>query len=313
MCCVVVVGQVMGLGSRRKPDRLELDVYGKIDPALRVAQEQERLPIRARELRALAVGVKGELYVAADHAVLLFDARGKQTGRLNVGDAVYALAVAPEGLYLAMRNHVQVWDVAAGRQVAVWPEVEGRPYLTSIAVGPKDVYVADAGNRVVVRFNKAGKAVNRIGEQDRLHGVPGFVVPSPYFDCALAADGTVWVANPGRHQFENYTPEGTLMKRWGAIGVDIDAFSGCCNPSHFTLKGDAFVTSEKGLVRIKVHAPDGKLVGVVAGPKEFRRRAVGLDMVMHPQGYLLVLDPAERCVRAYRFDRDEGKKGAVTP
>jgi hypothetical protein len=301
MGCLVLVGQVWGLGSRRRPQRLNLDAHMKIDPVLRMAREQERLPIRAQELRGLAVGKDGFLYVAADRVVLVYDARGRRTGKLSVGAPVYALAVVPEGLYLALQDHVQVWDVAAGKATAVWPKLAGRPYLTSIAVGEKDVYVADAGNRRVVRFDKAGKVQNHIGERDSVNGVPGCVVPSPYFDCALAGDGTVWLANPGRHQFENYTPEGKLLKRWGRAGAAIDKFSGCCNPSHFALVGDAFVTSEKGLVRIKVHGADGELKGVVAGPKEFKRRTLDLDLAIHPQGHLLVLDPMERCVRAYRF------------
>ena len=75
----------------------------------------------------------------------------------------------------------------------------------------------------------------------------------------------MWVVNPGMHAFENYEFDGDLRAFWENTSMKIDGFSGCCNPAHFTFLPDgSFVTSEKGLVRVKVHKPSGELLGVVA-------------------------------------------------
>jgi hypothetical protein len=76
--------------------------------------------------------------------------------------------------------------------------------------------------------------------------------------------------NPGNHAFESYTDDGTLRDHWEKISIDIDGFLGCCNPARITtLKDDSFVTSEKGMVRIKIYDHSGNLVSVVAPPDLF--------------------------------------------
>ena len=52
-----------------------------------------------------------------------------------------------------------------------------------------DVFAADAGNRVVLRYDKSGKLLGRIGEKNKERNVPGIVMPSPYLDVTLARDG----------------------------------------------------------------------------------------------------------------------------
>ena len=104
--------------------------------------------------------------------------------------------------------------------------------------------MADAVNRSVHRFDISGKYLDsfegKTGGQD-LHG---FIVPSPYFDLKVNGDGELWVINPGKHAFENYTDDGELRSYWENNSMKVDGFSGCCNPAHIAFLPDgSFITS----------------------------------------------------------------------
>ena len=62
------------------------------------------------------------------------------------------------------------------------------------------MFVADAGRRIVVRYDLEGNFVNEIGRKDEKRNIDGFVIPSPYFDIAVAKDGLLRVVNPGEHR-----------------------------------------------------------------------------------------------------------------
>ncbi|MBI4564009.1 MAG: hypothetical protein HY716_04860 [Planctomycetes bacterium] len=138
------------------------------------------------------------------------------------------------------------------------------------------------------------------GAKENAAGIPGLVIPSPFFDVAIDPAGRLWVANTGRHSLESYRPDGSLITSWGRASAGIEDFSGCCNPSHFAIGRDgSFVTSEKGIVRIKLHGPTGRLIGVVATAREFPAGAVGLDVAIDTEDRVLVLDPSTSTIRRY--------------
>src|SRR5690606_23096189 len=113
-----------------------------------------------------------------------------------------------------------------------------------------------------LQFEIEGKA-----EEGSLHG---FIVPSPSFDLAINNDNELWVVNPGMHAMEHYSFDGRLRRHWSHSGINHEGFSGCCNPGHFTFMNDGrFVTSEKGLVRIKTYRQSGEFEGLVAAPVKF--------------------------------------------
>ncbi len=160
--------------------------------------------------------------------------------------------------------------------------------------------MADAGNHIVWKFDKSGNRLKRIGEKDEARDIPGFIIPSPYFDVALDPDGFLWVANTGRHSIENYTKDGDFRTSWGEFSMGIEGFSGCCNPSHFAILEDgSFVTSEKGLARVKVYNRIGALVSVVALPDQFIEGTIGLDLAVDSSQRIYVLDPRQKLVRIF--------------
>jgi hypothetical protein len=136
-------------------------------------------------------------------------------------------------------------------------------------------------------------------EEEALHG---FIVPSPYFDLALNAEGDLWVANPGNHSIENYTEDGRMREFWKQSSMKIEGFSGCCNPAQFTFLPDgSFVTSEKGLVRIKIYKPSGEFKGVVAAPDKFVDDGHAPEVVADEAGNIYALDFDKKMIRLFEL------------
>jgi DNA-binding beta-propeller fold protein YncE len=208
-----------------------------------------------------------------------------------------------------MRNRIVAIDPKDGSTTA-WPVLDERAYLTSLAVDAENVYAADAGNRVVLRSDHAGKLLGRIGERDDARQIPGLVVPSPYLDVAFDPQGALWVVNPGKHGLESYRLNGELISAWYRPSMELDGFCGCCNPMHVAFRRDgSLVTAEKGLDRVKVYAPDNTLLGVVATPEAFgdstnqaqpcTTEAVIGDIVTDAAGRVYVLDKTRDTVRIF--------------
>jgi hypothetical protein len=299
-----------GLGEAFTYDLKELR---KTDPSLIKYKEIDKIETGFQDVFGVAVGPNEKIYVAGDQAIRIFNTIGDRLPEIKLADSPRCLTVTDdETIYVGMKDYVEAYDSTGLRQ-ASWEHLGQRAVLTSIAVSGNDVFLADAGNRVVLRYDTSGKLVNRIGEKDEEKNIPGFVVPSPYFDLAVAPDGLLRVVNPGLHKIEAYTFDGYLELSWGETSTNVEGFSGCCNPVNFAFLLDGgFVTCEKGLPRVKTYDADGVFVGVVAGPESFAEHGKacppdgfsdcqtgGLDVAVDSQGRVLVLDPDERTVRIF--------------
>ncbi len=328
------------------PKRFAYDIQARkeIDPALIKYEEKQSIPVAMDAPRAIAVGPlipsekPGEkpsqsIYVGGDRKIVVFRPDGTTSASYALEFEPRALAVTRERIYVAARSHIAVLD-NNGVLITTWPERGQRALFTSITVDPSenesggnDVYVADAGNRIVLRYDSDGRL---LGEIDRPPADPadpkasrlGFIVPSPFFDVAMGDDGLLRVVNPGRHTIEAYTPQGLLEKplTWGKRGFDIKGFCGCCNPAAIAILPDGrFVTGEKGLPRVKVYSPQGRFECVVAGPKTLDPTATGaedtrdvykltaVDLAVDSQGRVLVLDPKAKSVRVFVRKDEKGE------
>lgn len=268
------------------------------DPKPLLYEEKRRIDLSDVHCNGITVGLNGLLYAAGENALIIFDSNGSLRKRVDLeGEATCIASDEGNLLYLGMVEHVEVYT-AEGEQKDMWVSLGSNAVITSIAVSPDIVYVADAGNRLVMGFSKEGRLETIIG--DRKRGAPGFIIPSPYFDVAVGPDNTLWAANTGRRQLENYSPDGRMISSWGQSSVSIEDFCGCCNPSHFAILPDgSFVTSEKGIPRVKVYNPLGQFAGVVSGPDQFVAGAVGLDIAVTEQGEILLLDPGMGHIRVF--------------
>lgn len=259
------------------------------------------------------------MYVSGDFAIRRFDADGRKLSEIPTTEPPGAIAVGADGkIYATFGAKVWVYD-PNGQRVATWPTRENAMF-TSIAATEAGVFVANASERVVLRYGRDGELRDVIGKKDEARNVPGFVVPSPYFDLAMAPDGLLRVVNPGRHKIEAYTVDGDHEVAWGRFSaIDPGGFVGCCNPANIAILPSphspgsfaGFVTAEKGLSRIKVYDPDGKFVGFLAGPDTFARHDalvsarpsgqpfMALDVAAGADGRVYVLDGAVGNVRVF--------------
>jgi hypothetical protein len=287
----------------------------KIDRKLIQYQERRRYPCPHEDARRIAVGPDARLYLLAGEYVTITDLNGSTLGEIVLSGPARCLAPSPTGeLYVGLRDHVEVFD-AKGQHHAAWAPLGRRAWLTGIALSKDSAFLADAGNRVLLRCDRVdGKVVGRIGEKNKEHNAPGFIVPSPFFDVELHSDGLLRVTNPGRHRVEAYTLDGDFEFAWGKASAAIDGFCGCCNPIAIALLPDGrVVTAEKGLPRVKVYAADGTFESVVAGPESFPENArsgagdspsdgvrAGLDVAADAQGQVYVLDQVAGVIHVFQ-------------
>jgi DNA-binding beta-propeller fold protein YncE len=304
-----------GLGQEFIYDLKDL---GKVDPNLILYTESApKINTRFTKSHAIALDSRGTIYVAGDKAIRKFDENGNDLGEIKLNDVPMCLTFDTDGkIYIAMKSHVQVYD-NQHKLLATWQSLGSDAVLTGITVSKNDVFVADAGNRIVYRFDKTGKLINRIGDKDKDRNIPGFIIPSPHFDLNVAPDGLLRVVNPGNHRIEAYTYNGDLEFSWGKFSnTDLKGFCGCCNPVNFAILPDeSFVTVEKGLTRLKIYDPEGAFVGVVAGPEQLAQEGTcricntaaecqtgSFDVAVDASGRIFVIDTIKNVVRVFTKD-----------
>jgi outer membrane protein assembly factor BamB len=273
--------------------------------------EEATIPLEGDKPTALAVADDGRLWVAAGDALYAYDSEGAPLARTELGQPVGAMAVDPAGtLYLAIEDRIEL--IAPSGERSRWEGLGERAIITSLVAAQDRLYAADAGNRVVWRFDGSGRLLGVIGRDGGAGS--GFAIPSPSFDVALAPEGELWVVNPGELRVQRHDADGGLVATWGRPGTDIEGFAGCCNPAHIAALPDgSLVTAEKGLARVKVYAPDGRLLAVVAEPSAFEPGTTGLDLAVDPEGRILVLDPSEGALRIFARDESESTGGRGEP
>lgn len=267
-------GWTAGAGKKANPFAYDIERLARTDPRLVQYEQVGRFRSPDPEPRRLALGPEGRLYLATKTGVCVTDSAGAQVNDISLGGPARCVAVAGDGtIYAGLRDHVEVFD-PKGRRLAAWETPGKRTWLSGLTVGERDVFAADSGNRVVLRYDKSGKLMGRIGEKNKVRNVPGLIVPSPYLDVKLGRDGLLRVNNPGRHCVEVYTTSGDLELSWGKPSAAIEGFCGCCNPVGLALLPDGrCITCEKGLPRVKVYAAGGAFECVVAGPESFPENA----------------------------------------
>lgn len=288
--------------------RYDLSTLRKVDPALIVADEEPGFAAGVPRPSVLALGPSNAVYVAGAGEIARFDLDGRRESSFKVSAAVTAMAVDREDgrVFAAFGDRVEILG-ADGAGIGAWHGLNSNSVFSAIVLLGKSAFVADAGNRLVLRYGMDGVLQSRFGDKTSEYS-EGFVIPSPYFPLVAGVDESLWVVDTGRHRFINLTQDGRIRSRWEKAGMSIQGFCGCCNPTHFAVRDDgSFVTAEKGLVRVKVHAADGSLVGVVAAPDKFGADTRGLSLVVDGRGRVLVLDPERGEVRIFKMRN--GDKG----
>lgn len=290
--------------DRDNPFEYNISNFKKSDSGLVHYSEVRHIDIELNELFGIAIGADNKIYVSGDNSVLILNSGGNIQTTIAAGQPVRCLTVDGEGdIYLGMADHIEIYN-QKGIKKAQWEFLGEDAIVTSIAVSKEAVFIADAGNHVVWKYDKTGALLSRIGDRNEAKDIPGFIIPSPYFDVGIDPDGFFWVVNPGRHSLENYNSDGGIRSSWGYYSMEMEGFCGCCNPSHFVIMEDgSFVTSEKGIARVKILNRIGRLVSIVAGAEQFDEGTVGLDLALDSEQRIFVLDPKRRSVRVFEKKR----------
>jgi len=281
------------------PYKYDVDEYKKVDTTTVLYKESITFPVKEELLTGIAVSGK-LIHIVSVKYLLTYDYSGNELSRTELQDTANCITIGPGNtLWVGMLHSVSSFD-AEGKVLAQWKSFGERSVITSLAVTDSTVYVADAGNRIVYRCSLKGEVLSRIGEKDESKGVPGYIIPSPYFDLALDDSGFLWVANTGRHTLENYNKDGSIRTSWGKASLKIDGFCGCCNPAEFTMLPDnSFVTSEKGMPRIKLYDQHGVLKGIVASPDMFGDGFRAPEVAADAEERILALDYDRKQVRIF--------------
>jgi DNA-binding beta-propeller fold protein YncE len=299
----IILGDFM-TDEKKKPEAnpyaYTIDEYQTIDPELIKYKEIKRVGLSLTDPKAIDIH-ENRIAIGFNKHVQVIDTTGLEIINKPVQGPVSAISFSPEGqIFMAYHNVLEILDLQ-GATVARWDAFEDDAIITSMAFKDSLVFVADAGNHKVYRFNRNGEVLGTFDGTGRLEGNYGFILPSPYFDLEIDPDNQLWVVNPGLLKVENYTDEGMMRAFWGKPSFEIEGFTGCCNPSHLAILSDgSFVTSEKGIIRIKVYKPSGELDCVVAAPDNFEEENEPYDIAVDEQGKIYALDIDQKKIRVYK-------------
>ena len=298
---LVIVAVMVGDWFSKRPDNMEankfeysVDEFKNVPDEFILYKETKNFKLGLTEPTAITIDAD-KIYATGDQKLKIIDLSGNLLNEINFTDKPQTVEVYEDKILIAFEKKVQILNRLGDIIQELTPGNENT-YLTAITANAENIFIADAGTRRIYRYSPEGEKLGEFegkASEDVLHG---FIIPSPYFDIDLNEYDDLWVVNPGLHSLENYTEEGNLREHWQASGAATENFSGCCNPAHFTFLPEGFfVTSEKGLVRIKIYKPSGEFLGVVAAPNKFDDKIEG-------QAPDIAVDSAEN-IYALDFDR----------
>jgi outer membrane protein assembly factor BamB len=299
---VIIIGDFRSTRPDRmsgNPFKLDIDRVEAVDPGLITYRETRNYRINARQAGGIAVADE-KIYLVADTFLQVIDHDGRQVLKINLPEPSSCLVVNRGGdMVVGFRNSLALFD-PTGEEKWRSEALDERAVITALALKEGIIFAADAGNRAVHRFTTGGRYEGSFNSKTSIEGNHGFIIPSPYFDLDVTPDGELWVVNPGKHALENYTDEGELRSYLENVSPEIDGFSGCCNPAHIAIMADgSFLTSEKGVVRIKIHKPSGELSTVVAPPDQFKEDGDAPDVAVDGDGIVYALDYDRNMIRIF--------------
>ena len=279
------------------PFALEVGEFMEVDPEMIIYNETRNLKLQPGEYRG--IDVSGDnIYIIANNYLQVVDRNGSELRKITLPGSPGAVLKNQDKLLIGYKDYVASYTLE-GELINEFEAIGDSAVVTSIAVIGENIFVADAGNRQVLRYSHDGKLIDSFKGKREADDLHGFIVPSPYFDIANN-DGALWVVNPGMHAMENYTMDGDLRGYWEKATNTVEGFAGCCNPAHIAVMPDrSFVTSEKGIVRIKVFELSGKLTGFVAEPRKFDEDGHAPDVSVDDAGVIYALDFDRNLIRVF--------------
>ena len=281
------------------PYAFNVDEYRSVPPELVRWEEVRQVTIDGGIPRAIAYG-RGNIYLAAGNEIQVIAGDWSRTLRKTLESAPTGIAVAGDGrIIISFSTYLAILD-KHGDIIEQSVPLPSGSHFTSVAEYDGNIYVADATARKVRIFNPALELTGEFAGESGVSETHGFIVPGAHFSLAVNSENELWITNPGLHALQNYTAGGRLRSYLQNSSFGIEGFSGCCNPEYFAfLPGGGFVTSEKGLIRIKVMDESGEVVSVVAPGEKFRGGTRAPAVAVDDRGNVLALDFDRNIIRIF--------------
>jgi hypothetical protein len=245
-------------------------------------------------LISVAASPAGDIFLGGDSWLSGYDSRLKKKWTLKTPGRITSVAVNGDTVYASSAETILLIS-PAGKMISEWGPYEANSIITSLTANRLYVAFGDAGSKRVFILKKNGELFTMIGQSDRK-----FIIPSPYFDVAFYGNSTLFVANTGNRRIETFTSDGRYIKSFGEPGTAPGAFSGCCNPAHFAVIPQGFVTAEKGINRIKILDPEGVFIEFVSSQNKFTP-SIPLDIASVDGKTIYGANPADS--KLYVFNR----------
>jgi hypothetical protein len=246
------------------------------------------------KLKAVTVSPAGNIYLGGDSFLSCYNQDMKLVWNLKTPSPITSLSFYGDTIFASTMEQVMI--VSTGGEIKnEWGPFEDSCIITSVSSNRSYVTIADAGNKMVIILDKGGEVKKIIGQNDGQ-----FIIPSAYFDVALNADNTLYVANTGHRRVETRNIQGEIQSYFGEPGLAPEAFCGCCNPAHFIIIPGGFVTAEKGINRIKILNSKGEFVEFVSSKNNFVA-SVPLDLASVDGKIIYAANPADS--KLYTFTR----------
>lgn len=261
----------------------------------------------ASSLRGITVDQEDRLYAVGDSAVKVFTSDGTLVRQWRTGRPGYAVAVDADGrVWVGEAEQVEIFD-PEGEPAERWQDPELLGLVTAIGFVPDGVLLADARDRCIRRYDRAGNHLHNIGKDNRMKG---FLIPNGIVDFAIDDHGIIHANNPGKHRVERYSLQGELLGHFGRFdGVDPKGFPGCCNPTNLTVTREGWVVvTEKSDPRAKIYDAAGELLAVVSD-QGFDPSCKNMDLAVDSEGRIYVVDTVRLHVRVFALAGAE----AATP
>ncbi len=261
---------------------------------------EKELPVTDGQLISVAVSENGNLFLGGDSFLACYDESLSSKWKIKMPGKIGALSVYGDTVYAASGELLFLVD-SDGRMIAEWGPYEANSIITSVSAGRKYVVFADAGAKRIFIIRKDGEVISMLGQ-----GNEKFIIPSAYFDVAITGEDVVFAANTGHRRIEKWFVDGIKKSQFGEPGTAPGAFCGCCNPAHFAVIPQGFVTAEKGINRIKILGADGEFIEFVSSKNSFTT-SVPLDVASADGITIYAADPAGS--KLYVFKRKQTGAG----
>lgn len=298
---IVIIEQKVDYNkSEKNPYELNLDSLNNIDNTKICYNEINEISVNLNYPSGIAIGIDDKIYVTGDSSLLVIDKSSNLILRKKINKPTRCLAISKDNkIYLAVTNHIEVFSNDC-RNLAIWKPQNDSSVITSIALKDNIAYVADGQLNFVYKYNLYGKLLKTIGSSDTTDETSRFIIPSYYFDIALDPEGFLWVVNPGRHILVSFNDKEEIRSYWGNASASLEGFCGCCNPTHIAILDDgSFITSEKGIVRVKKYNPSGEFNCAIAGSEKFVKNSKGLDIAVDSKQNIYVLEPEAQLIHVF--------------